>query len=136
MKKTYSEMIKLKTFKERFDYLKLNGVVSELTFGSHRYLNQDFYHSDEWRNFRYKIIVRDDGCDLAMPDRVILDKIIIHHINPISVSDIVEAKKEIMDPENVICVSTKTHNAMHYGNYIPEIEEFAERKPNDTCPWR
>lgn len=135
MIKRYSEVIKLKTFGERFDYLKLNGKVSELTFGHNRYLNQDFYHSMEWLRFRREIIIRDDGCDLADPDRKIYSHILIHHLNPITVDDILNMKETVFDPENVICVTHKTHNALHYGS-LSDIPVCVDRKRNDTCPWR
>lgn len=133
--KTYSEVIALPTFEKRFEYLKLNGIVSELTFGHNRYLNQDFYHSAEWQNFRREIIIRDEGCDLADPDRKIYSKILIHHLNPITVDDILERRRCVFDPENVICVTHKTHNAIHYGS-IEQLPVYRERTPNDTIPWR
>lgn len=136
MKRTYSELITIPTFEERFEYLRLNGVVSELTFGHNRYLNQDFYHSVEWQRFRREIIVRDEGCDLAHFDRPIYSKIIIHHLNPITVDDIVEGRKCVFDPENVVCTMHKTHNAIHYGDDSQIIKDIVVRKPNDTCPWR
>lgn len=136
MTKSYSKMMSLPTFEERFNYLSLGGVVSELTFGHNRYLNQDFYHSMEWRRFRDHIIIRDNGCDLGIPGRDIIGKILIHHINPITVDDLVERRSNVIDPENVICVSHDTHNGIHYGSKIENTNGFVERKPNDTCPWR
>lgn len=136
MIKTYSELIKLPNFKERLNYLKLNGVVSELTFGHNRYLNQGFYSSNEWKRFRREIIIRDDGCDLADPDHKIYSKILIHHLNPITVEDILQRRRCVMDPDNAICVTHKTHNMIHYGvdENIPEV--VLERTRDDTCPWR
>lgn len=136
MIRRYSELIKLKTFEERFDYLKLNGVVSELTFGHNRYLNQDFYRSEEWKRFRREIIIRDNGCDLAIEGREIPRGLIIHHLNPITVEDIVNSNRCIFDPENVVCVSHQTHNAIHYGDENQILHDYVARKPNDTCPWR
>lgn len=134
--RTYSELIKLPTFEERFEYLKLNGVVSESTFGSERYLNQMFYKSDEWKRLRRKIILRDNGCDLGVEGFDIQSKIYIHHMNPISSDDILQHSEILIDPENLICVSLRTHNAIHYGDETQIITKPIERKPNDTCPWR
>ena len=134
--KTYSEIIKLPTFEERFEYLKLNGVVSELTFGSERYLNQMFYTSDEWRKLRNKIILRDNGCDLGIEGFDIHSKIFIHHMNPIREEDILQHSKYLIDPEYLICVSMRTHNAIHYGDISQVSSTPIERKPFDTCPWR
>lgn len=134
--KRYSEVIKLPTFEQRFNYLKLNGQVSELTFGHNRYLNQDFYHSTEWQRFRREIIIRDEGCDLADPDRKIYSKIYIHHLNPITVDDILERSSLVFDPENAICVTHKTHNDIHYGVNSSLVLSHKDRTPNDTIPWR
>ena len=134
--KTYSELIKLPTFEERFEYLKLNGVVSELTFGSERYLNQMFYTSDEWRKLRNEIILRDNGCDLGIEGFDIHSKIFIHHMNPITEEDILQHSKYLIDPEYLICVSMRTHNAIHYGDISQVSSTPIERKPFDTCPWR
>lgn len=135
--KTYSELIRLPTFKERFDYLKLDGKVGEDTFGFDRYFNQAMYHSPEWRDIRRKVLVRDEGCDLAIPDREIYGKAIVHHMNPISLKDIEEHNPDIFDPEYLITTSKLTHDAIHYGdeNLLSE-DEPVERKPDDTCPWR
>lgn len=135
--KSYSELIRLKTFEERFEYLKLKGNVGGRTFGSERYLNQVLYQSPEWRNFRRKIIIRDNGCDLGMEGYSIDGiKIIIHHINPITIEDIKNRSPKIFDPDNVICVSHMTHEAIHYGdkNLLPSVA--TERRPGDTCPWK
>lgn len=134
--KTYSELIALHTYEERFDYLQLNGVVGKETFGYDRYLNQALYNSQDWRRFRRSIIIRDNGCDMAYEGYTIHGPIILHHINPISVDDILKESKSIFDPENVVCVSHNTHLAIHYGDKNLLIESPIERTPNDTCPWR
>lgn len=135
--KTYSELSKLLTFEERFRYLMLDGVVGETTFGYERYINQKFYNTREWRSLRRDIIIRDNGCDLGVDGFSIPNKIIIHHMNPIDVSDIVECSEYLMNPEYLICVSLRTHNAIHYGDDSILLEnDIIERKPNDTCPWR
>ena len=132
----YSDFIKLKTFDERFEYLKLSSIIGEKTFGAERYLNQKFYTSKEWRDFRRKVIIRDEGCDLGLDGYQIFDRIEIHHINPISIDDVINRNDNLMDMENVICVSPRTHKAIHYGNIdsLPKLP--VERKPNDTCPWK
>lgn len=134
--RTYTELSKIQTFKDRFLYLKLDGRVSEETFGFDRYLNQKFYASSEWRRLRNRIIVRDEGCDMAIPDREIFGKIIIHHMNPISISDLVNVTDILLNPEYLICVSLDTHNAIHYGDENLLMLPPMERKANDTCPWK
>lgn len=134
--KTYSELITIPTFEERFEYLKLNGSVGLETFGHDRYLNQILYNSQEWRRFRPKIIVRDNGCDLACDGYEIFGKILIHHINPITAQDILNRNPKVFDPENVITTVHNTHNAIHYGNKNLLITEPIERSRNDTCPWK
>lgn len=135
--KCYSELITIPTFEERFEYLKLDGVVGKETFGFDRYLNQQFYNSYEYRKFRREIIIRDMGCDLGIEERPIGGLIILHHINPITPEDILGRNIRILlDPENSICVSHGTHNAIHYGDSSLLITNPIERKPNDTCPWR
>lgn len=137
MKKTYSELILLPTFEERYEYLKLDGHVGEDTFGFDRYLNQAFYRSTEWKRIRREIIVRDNGCDLAHPDREIVGPIYIHHINPISMKDLTDQTDYLRDPENLVCVSYNTHQAIHYGSTnLLTPTELVERRPNDTCPWK
>lgn len=135
MIRTYSEAIKLKTFDERFDYLKIGSKVGIETFGSGRYLNQRFYQSPEWRHFRQKIILRDKACDLAVDGYDIVDHIYIHHLNPITMDDLVKHSDWIMDPEFVICCSYNTHEAIHFGNsdMLPKVT--LERKPGDTKLW-
>ena len=133
--KSYSELITIPTFVERYEYLKLGGKVGEETFGFDRYLNQTLYRSSEWKRFRRDIILRDNGCDLACEDREIYGKIIIHHINPITLEDIHKRNPMIFDPDNVIATSLDTHNAIHYGD-DSLLFEIVDRQPNDTCPWR
>lgn len=133
----YSELITLQTFKERFEYLKLDGVVGADTFGYDRILNQVFYRSPEWRSIRDQVIVRDMGCDLGLANFEIYGRIYVHHMNPITADDIMSRLDDILNPEYLICCSHDTHNAIHYGNYDMVIaNEVVERKPNDTCPWR
>lgn len=135
--KTYSELITLPTFEERFRYLKLNGAVGKETFGYDRYLNQILYHSPEWRSFRNSIISRDEGRDLGCIGFDILTNILVHHINPISVDDVLNRDPKVFDPENAICVSLSTHNAIHYGDEsILRSVKPVVRSRNDTCPWR
>lgn len=135
--KTYSELITLPTFEDRYHYLKLGGVVGEETFGYDRYLNQVFYSSKEWKTFRRDIIVRDMGCDLGIEDREIGRTILIHHMNPITLADIHQRNLDVLlNPENVICTSLNTHNAIHYGDESLLVLAPIERSRNDTCPWR
>ena len=134
--RTYSELIAIPTFEERFEYLKLNGSVGLETFGHDRYLNQILYNSPEWRRFRPEIIVRDNGCDLACDGYEIFGKILIHHINPITAQDILNRNPKVFDPENVITTVHNTHNAIHYGDENLLITAPIERSRNDTCPWR
>ena len=134
--RTYSELITIPTFKDRFEYLKLNGTVGEETFGFDRYLNQTFYKSHEWRTVRDLVIIRDYGCDLAMPGHEIYGKILVHHMNPITMDDIVHRSQYLLEPEYLICTIKNTHDAIHYGDGSLLITGPIERKPNDTCPWR
>lgn len=138
MKKSYSELILLPTFEDRFRYLKLNGTVGKETFGFERYLNQRFYHSYEWKSFRRDILIRDMGCDLGIEDRIITGRVIIHHMNPIDSNDISEKNIDaVMNPEYVICVSNLTHNVIHYGDEsILSQNDLVVRSENDTVPWR
>ena len=134
--RTYNEMILLPTFEERFKYLKLGGEVGKDTFGFDRYFNQAFYKSREWRHARQEAIIRDNGCDLAIPDREILDHIIVHHLNPITMEQIDNGGEELFDLRFLVCVSHNTHNAIHYGDENLLIKTtLTERKPGDTCPW-
>jgi len=135
--KSYQELIQFKTFEERYRYLQIKGVIGARTFGSDRYLNQVLYSSPEWKSFRHQVIIRDNGCDLGMEGYDILgDRIIIHHINPITADDVKKRDRKIFDLDNVICVSHRTHEAIHYGdeNLLPAMPII--RRPGDTCPWR
>ena len=134
--KTYSELSRLPTFRERYQYLRLDGRVGEDTFGFDRYLNQVFYRSQKWKTIRDFVILRDNGCDLGMPGFEIYGKIIIHHMNPITVDDIRHGNDSILDPEFLICVTHNTHNAIHYGDESLLITEPIVRTRNDTCPWK
>lgn len=135
--KTYSEMSLLSSFDDRFRYLKLTGQVGLDTFGFDRYMNQDFYRSTEWKHIRSYVIARDDGCDLGVPDHQINGRIFIHHINPISQEDIINGTEKLLDPENLVCISMETHNALHYGDdSILKKNKLIERTPNDMCPWK
>lgn len=134
--RTYSELCQLSTFEDRFDYLRLNGSVGKDTFGFDRYLNQQFYRSREWKRIRDLVILRDNGCDLGVEGYEIRGRILIHHINPISVEDIHTMSDLLMNPEYLICVSHRTHNAIHYGDESLIITAPIERTQNDTCPWR
>lgn len=138
--RSYSELIKLPTFEERFKYLKLDSTVGTETFGFDRYLNQVFYRSKEWRDFRNSIIIRDNACDLGIEERPIYGKhqLLIHHMNPITKEQVLNRDPLLMDPENVITVKrSPTHQAIHYGDdSILNNYTITERKPNDTCPWR
>lgn len=134
--KTYSELVTIPTFEERFKYLQLKGVVGKDTFGFDRYLNQKFYRSAEWKRIRDQVIVRDCGCDLGIEDRVIYGKILIHHMNPISEIDIVRATEFLLNPEYLICVTHNTHNAIHYGDEDLLVKGPVVRTKNDTCPWK
>ena len=134
--KTYSELIALPTFEERYEYLRLNGRVGEDTFGFDRYLNQNFYRSAEWRCIRDRVIVRDNGCDLAIDDRIIYGKILIHHMNPITDKDLFNLSDILLDPEYLICVSHNTHNSIHYGDGERLVKDPIVRTKNDTCPWK
>ena len=134
--RTYSELIQLLTFEERFDYLRLDGVVGKDTFGFDRYLNQQFYRSSEWKRIRNQVIVRDNGCDLGIDEYEIHGRILIHHMNPISIEDLQCMSDLLMNPEYLICVSHRTHNAIHYGDESLIVTDPIERSQNDTCPWR
>lgn len=135
MIRRYSELCRLQTFEDRFDYLKLKGVVGESTFGFDRYLNQLLYRSSEWKRVRNAVIVRDDGCDMGLADYP-ANRIIVHHMNPLSVEDLNNRSDLIFNPEFLICVSFNTHNAIHFGDETLLPKPPVERKPGDTCPWR
>lgn len=132
----YSELIEIPTFEERFRYLQLNGSVGKDTFGFDRYMNQAFYQSREWKRVRDFVILRDNGCDLGVDGYTIYGKVLIHHMNPITVRDIAVVSDYLMNPEYLICVSHTTHNAIHYGDESLIPKGPIIRTPNDTCPWK
>lgn len=134
--RTYSDLIKLETFEERYQYLDLKGKVGEPTFGSKRYLNQILYKTDKWLALRDRIIVRDNGCDLGVPGRKIYGRVLVHHINPITIEDVLNENPKVFDPDNLITTSHLTHEAIHYGNEDLLIKDPIIRFKNDTCPWR
>ena len=136
MNKTYSELISYNTFEDRLHYLKLNSKVGFDTFGFDRYMNQMFYRSKEWKDIRNYVIARDKACDMALEGFEIFDKIIIHHMNPIEPQDIIHSNDILLDPEQLVCVSHLTHNAIHYGTDELRVRQVVERRPNDTIPWR
>ena len=134
--RTYSELITLPTFEERFQYLRLDGLVGEETFGFDRFLNQKFYKSPEWLKVRDEVIIRDCGCDLGIEGREIYGRILIHHMNPIRPEDIVYRSDYLLNPEYLITTVKNTHDAIHYGDGSLLITDPIERTKNDTCPWR
>ena len=134
--RTYSELITIPTFEERFEYLQLKGSVGKDTFGYDRYLNQVLYRSPEWKRLRNKIIIRDNGRDLACEGYDIHSKVLIHHLNPITVDDVLARSRKVFDPDNLVCVSHNTHNAIHYGDMDLLVTGPIIRTKNDTCPWR
>ena len=136
MIRNYSELSRLKTFDERFNYLKLSGNVGTETFGFDRYVNQKFYRSQEWKSVRDFVIVRDNGCDLGVEGYELYGHVLIHHMNPISIDDISENSDFLLNPEYLITVSHTTHNAIHYSDISILTKAFATRRPNDTCPWK
>lgn len=136
LEKSYSGLLMYDTFEDRFNYLVLNGSVGFDTFGGRRWINQKFYRSKEWKQFRNDIIIRDNGCDLAIPDRPIVGRMYVHHIRPITPDDLFHSSNSILNPENAVLVSQSTHNALHYGSIETALIVPGERKPYDTCPWR
>lgn len=134
--RTYSELITIPTFEERFEYLQLKGSVGKDTFGYDRYLNQVLYRSPEWKRLRNQIIIRDDGCDLACDGYDVYGKVLIHHLNPITIEDVLARSRKVFDPNNLVCVSHNTHNAIHYGDVDLLVTGPIIRTKNDTCPWR
>jgi len=134
--KSYSELMRLNSFEDRFEYLKLNGKVGEDTFGFDRYLNQNFYRSSKWKRIRDAIIIRDNGCDLGFQGYDISGKILIHHMNPITKLDILNQTDILLNPEYLISVSKRTHDAIHYSDSNILITNPIERTKNDTCPWK
>lgn len=136
MIRTFNELCKLKSFEERYQYLRLGAIVGERTFGYDRYLNQILYTSDRWGRTRDKVIIRDNGCDLGVKDYKIHGPILIHHMNTITIEDVELDRDLVYDPEFLICTTLGTHNAIHYGDesLLPKLP--IERSKNDTCPWR
>lgn len=134
--RTYSELIKIPTYLERYHYLRLDGKVGKETFGYDRYLNQILYRSQEWKRFRRDIILRDNGCDLACEGYDIHEYALVHHINPITVEDVIKRNPKVFDPENVITTILQTHNAIHYGDATLLVVGPIKRTANDTCPWK
>lgn len=134
--RTYSELITLPTFEDRYRYLQLNGEVGKDTFGFDRYINQQFYRSKEWQRIRDEVIIRDNACDLGMEGYEIHGRIYVHHMNPIMVRDIQSNSDYLMNPEFLICTTHRTHNAIHYGDENLLARAPIERTKNDTCPWR
>lgn len=133
--RTYQELIRLETFEERFEYLKLRGSVGRETFGYDRYLNQAFYTSYEWKQVRNEVIARDLGLDLATPGYEIFDRIVVHHMNPMTLEDIAHRDEDILDPRFLITTTHKTHNAIHYGDSTQLTQLPTERRPGDTRLW-
>lgn len=134
--RSYTELMKLETYEERYRYLRLDGVVGRDTFGFDRYLNQVFYRSQRWRKVRDEVIIRDNGCDLGVEGYAIYGRIIIHHMNPITLEDIEHESINLLNPEFLICTTHATHNAIHYGDESLLITAPIERTKFDTCPWR
>lgn len=134
--RTYAELSQLKTFEDRFEYLKISGEVGRDTFGFDRYLNQIFYKSKEWKAVRNQVIIRDNGCDLGLDGYNIYGKILIHHMNPITKEDVLNRSDLLLNPNYLICVTHDTHNAIHYGNKETLVLLPIERYANDTCPWK
>ena len=134
--RTYTELTKLPTYEERFAYLRLDGTVCDETFGNDRYLNQILYKSPRWRKVRRKVIIRDNGCDLGIEDYEIRGRIIVHHMDPITLDDIIHERDSVFNPEYLICTAHNTHNAIHYGDESLLVTAPIERSKNDTCPWR
>lgn len=134
--RTYTELSKIQTFEERYEYLRLGGSVGDTTFGFDRYLNQVFYRSQRWKAVRDFVILRDNACDLGVEGFDIYGKILIHHMNPITLKDIEKESDYLLDPEFLICTTHNTHNAIHYGDESLLVVSPIERRINDTCPWR
>lgn len=135
--RSHSELITIPTFEERYRYLRLEGRVGEETFGFDRFINQYLYQrSQRWKEVRNEVIIRDNGCDLGIDGRDIYGKIIVHHMNVITMEDLVHEREWIFDPEYLICTSHNTHNAIHYGDESLLIKDPIVRRANDTCPWR
>ncbi len=136
MTRTYSELIQIPTFEERYEYLRLDGRVAKETFGFDRYMNQVFYRSQRWKEVRDYVIIRDNGCDLGVKGYDIPSRIIVHHLNPLTLYDIENESDYMLNPEYLICTTHTTHNAIHYGDKSLLITAPVERSKYDTCPWR
>lgn len=133
--RTYSEMIRVRSFEDRFDYLNLHGEVGRETFGFDRWLNQAFYRSREWRSLRSFVIARDEGCDLAVPGYEIHDRVYIHHMNPMTKDQLIQGDEDVLDPEFLVLVSHRTHNAIHFGDRSLLPQDYVPRRPGDTKLW-
>ena len=133
--KSYNEMLQFETFEERFRYLKLYGTVGEATFGFHRFINQSFYTSKQWRSVRNQVIIRDNGCDLACQDRLIGSRIQVHHINPVTLEQLENEDPMLFDLNNLVCAASNTHNAIHFGDENLLIKDYMPRRPGDTKLW-
>jgi hypothetical protein len=136
MIRCYRQLKRIKTFEERYEYLRVSNLVGQATFGFDRYLNQMLYTSDRWKETRSKIIIRDNACDLGIDDREIYDRILVHHMNPLTIEDVEEDRDEIYDPEYLICTTKNTHDAIHFGNKSTLYQLPKERTRHDTCPWK
>jgi len=136
MIRCYKDLSRLESFMERYQYLKIHGKVGEETFGLDRYINQSLYKSQRWKNIRSQVIIRDNGCDLGVDGHEIDRYIVVHHMNPITLEDIEEERDVVFDPEYLICCTSRTHQAIHFGDEGLLPKDYVERKPNDTCLWR
>lgn len=136
VKKTYSNLKQFESLKDRYEYLKIGGIVGDSTFGHNRYLNQEFYRSKEWLEVRDYVIIRDNGCDLGVEGFEIHSKILVHHMNPITLADIENRNPDILNPEYLISTSDRTHQAIHFGDEDLLPKDPIIRKPNDTVPWK
>lgn len=136
MIRCYRDLSRLESFMERYQYLKIHGKVGEETFGLDRYINQSLYKSQRWKNIRSQVIIRDDGCDLGVDGHEIDRYIVVHHMNPITLEDIEEERDIVFDPEYLICCTSRTHQAIHFGDEGLLPKDYVERRPNDTCLWR
>lgn len=136
MIRCYKDLSRLESFMERYQYLKIHGKVGEETFGLDRYINQSLYKSQRWKNIRSQVIIRDNGCDLGVDGHEIDRYIVVHHMNPITLEDIEEERDVVFDPEYLICCTSRTHQAIHFGDEELLPKDYVERRPNDTCLWR
>lgn len=136
MIRCYKDLSRLESFMERYQYLRIHGKVGEETFGLDRYINQSLYKSQRWKNIRSQVIIRDNGCDLGVDGHEIDRYIVVHHMNPITLEDIEEERDVVFDPEYLICCTSRTHQAIHFGDEGLLPKDYVERKPNDTCLWR